>query len=378
MLIATCYDAVEIHRVEKFIYGRFLRPHRVIGTCRAAGGLRDDLTHVYNHQVCEPSGPSHNAAINAWEDPIAYRRLVCQAAGAPPETSAGMATAANMMNAALVGRAFRGVEVFCLATAGVEGNAGRAGDPATHHEHDGRFEDLTQDGPPAHGTINLMFFLGQELTAGGMVRAVITATEAKAVALQELAIGSRYSSGPATGTGTDQIIIAARLGGPPATSPSKHTKLGQLIAESAIQAIKDTLAVQNDLSASGQCSCRAHLARFAAGRDLAASAAALLDGDHAALLRQNFDVIDRDPPTVAAAAALAHVADELAWGVLPASAAPEILAAQAAQMAVAACGAPELWPLLRQRLAPPMGHAPEQVFDLACQALALGFAHKWR
>lgn len=43
MLLDTYYDGIEIHRREKIIYARFLSPHRVISTCRAAGGMHDDL-----------------------------------------------------------------------------------------------------------------------------------------------------------------------------------------------------------------------------------------------------------------------------------------------------------------------------------------------
>jgi hypothetical protein len=46
MLLGGFYDGLEIHREEKIVYARFLVPHRVISTCMAAGGLRDDLTHL--------------------------------------------------------------------------------------------------------------------------------------------------------------------------------------------------------------------------------------------------------------------------------------------------------------------------------------------
>jgi hypothetical protein len=54
MLIEIYYNGVEIHREEKMICAKFIRPHRVLSTCRAAGGLQDGLWHIYNHQSCEP------------------------------------------------------------------------------------------------------------------------------------------------------------------------------------------------------------------------------------------------------------------------------------------------------------------------------------
>ena len=50
MLIGKFYKAIEIHRSEKIIVVKFLTPHRVISTCRAGGGLRNDLDLIFNHQ----------------------------------------------------------------------------------------------------------------------------------------------------------------------------------------------------------------------------------------------------------------------------------------------------------------------------------------
>jgi hypothetical protein len=55
MLLDTHYDGVKLYREEKIVYARFPAPHRVISTCPVAGGLRDDLTFLYNHQSCEPN-----------------------------------------------------------------------------------------------------------------------------------------------------------------------------------------------------------------------------------------------------------------------------------------------------------------------------------
>jgi len=43
MRIDTFYDGVEIHREEKIIYAKFLIPHQVLSTCRAAGGMQTGL-----------------------------------------------------------------------------------------------------------------------------------------------------------------------------------------------------------------------------------------------------------------------------------------------------------------------------------------------
>jgi adenosylcobinamide amidohydrolase len=380
MLLGRYYDGVEVHREAKMIYAKFLAPHRVISTCRAAGGMADDLQYMFNHQSCEPSG--HQAALppGLWRDARKYREIVAGRQGLPADKCATLGTAANMHNAAIAQESFREHDVVAVATGGVECNAGRVGDPALSYEKDGEFLRLDGPEPPPAGTINTMLFIGQELASGALVRSIVTATEAKTAVLQELAVNSRYSPGLATGTGTDQIAVACRLGtGSPLSGAGKHSKLGELIGRTVKSAIAQTLALQNKLTPAGQCSARIHLERFGASKDIWLEAVCgQLDEMHARLLRANFREVDRDPPTVAAVAALVHLWDKLAWGVLPASCRPEIGATYAAQVAAAVSGRYERLADYRQRLALlPGQNEPGNLLKLAAAALALGFADKW-
>ncbi len=380
MLLGRFYEGLELHREDRIIYARFLMPHRVISTCRAAGGVCEDLEYVYNHQSCEPAGHLSARVGQAWRDAEGYRRLVAAPHGLPPERCATLGTAANMHNACLVEESFRAHQVVAIATGGVEGNAGRVGDPASLYEADGEHEKIAPPDPPAAGTINTMLFFSQELTPGALVRSIVTATEAKTAALQELNVNSLYSSGLATGTGTDQIAVACRLGGgQPLTGAGKHSKLGELIGRAVQRAIMGALALQNHLTPAGQCTASIHLARLGADRaSLLARLQVHLEPEQAELLANNFLAVDRDPPTVAAVAALVHLWDKLTWGVLPASCGGEILAGQAAQVAVAVGGRGEDWHHYRRALAPdPQDHSPEGLLNLACRALALGYAAKW-
>ena len=52
-----------------------------------------------------------------------------------------------------------------------------------------------------------MLLLDCDMPEGVMARALVTCTEAKTAAIQELLEGSKYSNGIATGSGTDQTII---------------------------------------------------------------------------------------------------------------------------------------------------------------------------
>ncbi|OPY93410.1 MAG: Adenosylcobinamide amidohydrolase [Syntrophaceae bacterium PtaU1.Bin231] len=380
MLLGSYYDGVEVYREEKIVYARFLAPHRVISTCQVAGGVRDDLDYLYNHQSSEPAGhhpASHSIAVR---DPIAYREQVCRRHGLPPDLCATLGTAANMRYAIAKEAHFRDLTVVAVCTGGVEGNAGRAGDPASVYEYNGTYERISGEEPVLHGTINTMVFINRELTLGALVRTVMTATEAKTAVLQELAVNSRYSNRLATGTGTDQIGVASRLAtGIPLRSAGKHSVLGELIGKVVHDAIHETLGLQNALTPEGQRSSIRHIERFGASRDgVIESVAARLDKRKAALLAGNFTGIERDPLVVAAVAALVHVRDKVAWGILPRSCVPELWATYGAQVAAAVSGDYASLPAYRDRLAERHYGVDDQDFlRLVEHAVAMGFQDKW-
>ncbi len=381
MLIDTLYNGVEIHRQEKILYACFLKPHSILSTCPVAGGLRFDLTCVYNHQSCEPAGHNKRLSAQPCDDPHSYRRAICAQYGLPAEQCATLGTAANMHNACIAQQQFRDLTVAAICTGGVDANAGRVGDPATVVETATGFESLTTaTAVPGPGTINTMVFISRSLTPGALTRCVMTATEAKVAVLQELAVNSRYSDGLATGTGTDQIAVAALENDEvPLTSSGKHVKLGEMIGRAVYEATKQSLARQNQLTPISQCSAKIHLERFGLNRiGMQDMICAFLDQELAALLRSNFLAIERDPLTVAAVAALVHLRDKISWGVLPQTCQQEIMAAHAAQVASAVSGQYERLAAYREQLATSAATEDNHVFlMLACRALALGFADKW-
>ncbi|MCP4694821.1 MAG: adenosylcobinamide amidohydrolase, partial [Desulfobacterales bacterium] len=126
----------------------------------------------------------------------------------------------------------QGVEVTALVTAGVS-NARRAGDPAECRE--------MVEADPAPGTINIIMLTNARLTRAAMVEAVITVTEAKTAALQDLGVQSTSTGVPATGTGTDAIAIAPGLAPPVIPYCGKHVLFGQMLASTVMQAIKESL-----------------------------------------------------------------------------------------------------------------------------------------
>jgi len=145
------------------------------------------------------------------------------------------------------------------------------------------------------------------------------------------------------------------------------------------QNVKQTLAIQNQLTPAGQCSVRIHLERFGATRErLLEGVRSRLSPAQAKLLADNYEVMNRDPLTVAAVAALVHLKDKLDWGVLPAQCRADILSAHAAQTAAAVSGKYELIHEYREELAPAPNLEDDRGFlDLAFRALAAGYRDKW-
>ena len=237
-VLGTFYGGVVIARCGRRVVAQFLRPHRVLSTDLVDGGQRDDMVGVVNHQSCAPGDEEHEFFDEAGGDAVVYKRLVLSRAGLAPARFATMGTGAKMENLALRHEVFGDVEVVAACTAG-ETNAGRAGDPAEYHEGEGGFAKVT-------GTINIMLFVSRELTPGAMLDAAMTAVEAKAAALQDAEIKSKVSGGIATGTGTDQMAVCARLGGRPLTGAGKHTKLGELIGRNVRDAVIDALRRQKE------------------------------------------------------------------------------------------------------------------------------------
>ena len=127
--------------------------------------------------------------------------------GVDPDRTALMGTAANMAYVAHHWAHYEEVHVDAFVTAGISGNAARAGDPAQWLETDSGWSKCSF----YEGTINTILLFNCPVTPSAHASAVVTMTEAKSAALAELAIPSLYSPTIATGTGTDQFCLAAPL-----------------------------------------------------------------------------------------------------------------------------------------------------------------------
>ena len=201
MLLAST-DNYLLRRRGRFLFAAFQQPHRVLSTCPINGGLREDLTHVANHQSCE--GVGHCVGTTST---LEMRHVsACHSADLPPNTTALMSTAANMQCAVVAEASYAELTVQVAASAGVLGNATRAGDGAAWHEQASgsvRITPTTTYAPEAGaGTIVTLVFINQPCSAAALVKAALLVTEAKTTALLDLRIPSLQSEYLATGTGT--------------------------------------------------------------------------------------------------------------------------------------------------------------------------------
>lgn len=205
-------------------------PRPVLSTALWGGGLRrvrwalnQKLTGYWPAPGDFPGG-----------SPEAFLRARLLAAGCAPEESCAFLTSAKMERYRHVVRSSGGLSVEVIATGGVEKTAARAGDPPLYAEEDGRFF-------PA-GTINLMVLVGASLPDYAMVRALLTITEGKTAALQDLGIAGAVSGRPATGTATDGVMLFTDDRAPRLTDAGTFSLLGSLLAGAVHEAVTRCLS----------------------------------------------------------------------------------------------------------------------------------------
>lgn len=144
----------------------------------------------------------------------------------------GMLTAADLRRAAIVERRDRGVPTLVIVTAGT-GNAWRVGDPPFA-------------GQSSYGTINTIVLVDAQPMPAAFTNAIITATEAKTLALVEADVRTTFGK-QATGTSTDAVIVAATMRGPELPYAGPATELGASIGAAVLDATTLALRQPGDI-----------------------------------------------------------------------------------------------------------------------------------
>ena len=205
----------------------FNEPLTVVSTLE---GERTGMEAVGNHFSPPPCwGLSHKSGLKGERDRV-YGVI-----GKSHKTSAFLFTGADMDHLAIVKERFKEMEVYALVTAGVTSNAVRMS------------QDMAGFYEP--GTINILILPNMRLSARAMTRAIISATEAKTAALQDLDVRSSYTPllNQATGTGTDNILVVQGTG-TPIDNAGGHSKMGELIAKAVYSGVKEAVYKQNGIT----------------------------------------------------------------------------------------------------------------------------------
>lgn len=199
-----------------WLIAQFATDHAMTSWAVVGGGLRTARTVAWL-QV-------RDAELSPAIDAPDFLRARLDAAGLAG--AVGLLTSRRLDRYVDVTAAHGDVHARCIATVGT-GNALRAGDPP---------------GDARIGTINLLCHVSVALSAEARLEALALATEARALAVREADVASTRTGLPASGTGTDCVVIAAPAHGAPAIYAGKHTALGHVIGAAVLEATRRGVA----------------------------------------------------------------------------------------------------------------------------------------
>lgn len=148
-----------------------------------------------------------------------------------PEGFVGMVTAAKIKNFSLIKKKQGDLAVSVVVTAG-----------CSHAESAGEKIGLDE----IMGTINVIVVVDGNPSESCMIAALATAVEAKAAAMRDLDVRSRYSGDAATGTITDSLVVAATGVGEAVGYGGPASELGQLVGHCVRNAVKAAVTNQGE------------------------------------------------------------------------------------------------------------------------------------
>ncbi|MGI6686695.1 MAG: adenosylcobinamide amidohydrolase [Bacillota bacterium] len=148
--------------------------------------------------------------------------------GLNPDACVGMMTAAHVKDAAVEFEKSGQLSVTAIATAGTSNAMAAGGTPPA----------FTFIGA---GTINIILLVDGNLTDGAMVNAVITATEGKTMALNDLKIKDVFTGELASGTSTDALVVAVTGKGEKLPYAGTATEVGGMIGRTVRKSVTEAV-----------------------------------------------------------------------------------------------------------------------------------------
>ena len=172
-------------------------------------------------------------------------------------------------------------------------------------------ERIGCDSQSGSGEIVIVLLIDSDMPDHTMARATITITEGITAAVQDL--GLAFNGNPASGSVSQKIVVVrSRECGLYLRGAGKHTKLGELIGRSTIEAVK-TSAASNGTAIDTRRSIIQMLGDYDYDQDRLFKMSEMLD------YAQFLDKVlakDADPRAVATVSAVIHIHNEVQWGLL--------------------------------------------------------------
>jgi adenosylcobinamide hydrolase len=195
-------------------------PMQVVSSALWGGGFHEHVNRFVNWKV-----PLDYACA----DPVTFMGTKLEEWGYGIDRVVGLQTAANLRQASIVEESGDCFHLLGCTTAGIS-NAARAGRlRKTYSAY-------------SCGTINTFILIDGRMSSAAMVNAIVTATEAKAAALQDL--GIRDENGDiASGTTTDSVVVGVtQLGFEEVhlfagTATTIGNAVGRLVYQSVVEAV---------------------------------------------------------------------------------------------------------------------------------------------
>lgn len=308
MQIFTLPTGEGVYRYQKSIVIPFNGKRKVLSTAHLNGGYSEELKAVFNHDATQGAGVACKLRAETYQE---HMKLITEELGLEADYTAGITTAASMENVAIKTVAYKNLSVTVIVTGGIEVNGGRVGDPTTWYEVNGKHHEIKQ------GTINIILYIDGNMPPETLTRALVTCTEAKTAAIQELLLGSMYSRGLATGSGTDgTILIANGEAQDYYQFAGKHSKLGELIGVAVKPAVKEALFLQTGASPEQQFSILRRMQRFGIKLDTIWDQFKTVNNlgkpEFVCLLEK----LDKEPELVVLTSLYVHLLDQFDWDLI--------------------------------------------------------------
>lgn len=197
----------------RWLVADLLQTHRVLSWSINAPGFVD-ARHVVWREV-------KNADLPSDLDPASWMKEELRREGYG--NAVGLMTSRDIRRYHLSESRIEEDAASCLVTAGLS-NAERVG---------------RREGPRHRfGTINLLVRTDRRLSDAAMIEAMSVAVEARTLAVIEGQVATGTDGAPATGTGTDCVVIATPAGPPERSYAGLHTALGEAIGAAVLGAMR--------------------------------------------------------------------------------------------------------------------------------------------